>query len=111
MFILLSMVKENRCKTTLKIKGIITRLPEVLRSDHPAVGPAPFQQSRWDCCNGSLSIAWDCCNGSLSIARKVTMRAVQKVADKIVPLKSSLTNNLILFDNELQSYLFQFGFS
>ena len=29
----------------------------------------------------------------------------------IVPLKSSLTNNLILFDNELQSYLFQFGFS
>ncbi len=31
------MVKENRCKTTLKIKGIITRLPEILRSDHPAV--------------------------------------------------------------------------
>ncbi len=36
---------------------------------------------------------------------------VRKVADNIVPLKSSLTNNLILFDNELQSYLFQFGFS
>ena len=42
---------------------------------------------------------------------QVMTRAVQKVADKIVPLKSNLTNNLILFDNELQSYLFQFGFS
>ncbi len=36
---------------------------------------------------------------------------VRKVADNIVPLKSSLTNNLILFDNELQSYFFQFGSS
>ena len=63
------------------------------------LGPALFQQSRWNCCNGSLSIT-----------SKVTTR-VRKVADNIVPLKCSLTNNLILFDNELQSYLFQFRFN